>query len=110
MIQVKVFTDEDDVCMGFYSSGHAGMAESGQDIVCAAASVLMINTVNAIDEFTDDLTSLVTDEDDGMLDFQVKEYPSPETSLLLDAMILGLESMADNENYQEYIQLTFEEV
>ncbi len=33
---------------------HAGYAEEGQDIVCAAVSVLMINTVNSLDAFTDD--------------------------------------------------------
>ena len=31
----------------FISKGHAGYAEAGQDIVCAAVSALIINTVNA---------------------------------------------------------------
>ena len=30
--------------------------------------------------------------------------------LLLNTMILGLKGMADDENYEEYIDLTFEEV
>ncbi len=30
--------------------------------------------------------------------------------LLLNAMILGLEQMVDDDNYAEYIDLTFEEV
>ena len=32
----------------FVSKGHAGYAEEGQDIVCAAVSVLVINTVNSL--------------------------------------------------------------
>ena len=34
------------------------MHEEGQDIVCAAVSVLVINTVNAIEQFTDDRAML----------------------------------------------------
>ena len=34
--------------------GHAGYAEPGQDIVCAAVSALVINTINAIEAFTED--------------------------------------------------------
>ena len=33
----------------FVSKGHAGYAEEGQDIVCAAVSVLVINTVNSLE-------------------------------------------------------------
>ena len=36
------------------SRGHAGYAEEGQDIVCAAVSALIINTVNSLETFTDD--------------------------------------------------------
>ncbi len=48
--------------LGFKAHGHAGFSEEGQDIVCAAVSVLTINTLNAIEKFADDRTSLVSDE------------------------------------------------
>ena len=38
----------------FESKGHAGYAEEGHDIVCAAVSVLVINTVNSFEAFTED--------------------------------------------------------
>ena len=38
----------------FISKGHAGYAEAGQDIVCAAVSALIITTVNSLEKFTDD--------------------------------------------------------
>ena len=50
----------------FTTSGHAGYAPEGQDIVCAAASVLTINTINAIDKFTGDPMQYVcSDRTDG---------------------------------------------
>ena len=33
-----------------------------RDIVCAAASALIINTINAIERYTSDETSVVTDD------------------------------------------------
>ena len=40
--------------VGFSSKGHAGYAEEGYDIICAAVSVLTVNTINSIEKFTDD--------------------------------------------------------
>ena len=95
---------------GFKTYGHAGFSDEGQDIVCAAASVLIINTVNAIEKCTEDRTSLVSDDAEGVIDYSLKERPSKEAELLLDTMVLGLTEMSDDENYAEYIDLTFEEV
>ena len=58
MIQVTVFTKK---CAGTVSdyeysgvrlSGHAGFDDSGRDIICAAVSTLVFNTVNSIEVFT----------------------------------------------------------
>ena len=40
--------------LDFLSKGHAGYAEEGQDIVCAAVSALIITTVNSLEEFTEE--------------------------------------------------------
>ena len=110
MIHVTIYQNQKDEYIGFSARGHAGFAESGEDIVCAAASVLMINTVNAIEAFADDKTSLVSDDMEGLIDFRLQAHPSKEAALLLNAMILGLKEMADDSNYSEYIQVRFEEV
>ena len=96
MIRVTIYKNEKHQCVGFKAHGHAGFSEEGQDIVCAAVSVLTINTLNAIEKFADDRTSLVSDES--------------KAKLLLDAMVLGLEEIAEDENYREYMDLTYEEV
>lgn len=96
--------------MGFRAAGHAGMAESGQDIVCAAASVLMINTLNAIERYTDVKTSELSEEESGVIEFRITGESVHDADLLLKTMILGLEEMADNDEYCEYIHVEFEEV
>ena len=90
-------------------NGHAEYADPGQDIVCAAASILVINTINAIEEFTEDDASLISEDEMGMISYHLN-HPSKDAQLLLNTMILGLEQMVDDDNYAEYIDLTFEEV
>ncbi len=108
MTQVTIYKNELDECVGFKAYGHAGYDEEGYDIVCAAISILTINTINAIDSFTDDRTSVVSDEDEGCIDYRLLDRPSKEATLLLDTMVLGLETMVAN--YENYIDLKFEEV
>ena len=110
MIHVTIFQNKYKECVGFQTEGHAEYADPGQDIVCAAASVLIINTMNAIELYTEDAFSVFSDEETGMISWHLEGDPSKEAGLLLNTMILGLKGMADDENYEEYIDLTFEEV
>ena len=48
--------------LDFLSRGHAGYAEEGQDIVCAAVSALIITTVNSLEEFTEEQIEAEADE------------------------------------------------
>ncbi len=108
MTQVTIYNNELDEIVGFKAYGHAGYDEAGYDIVCAAISVLTINTVNAIDAYADDRTSLITDELDGSMEYKILDRPTAEATLLLNTMVLGLESIV--QNYENYIDLKFEEV
>ena len=109
MIHVTIFQNKYKECVGFQTKGHAEYANPGQDIVCAAASIQVINTINAIEEFTEDDASLISEDETGMISYHLN-HPSKDARLLLNAMILGLEQMVDDDNYAEYIDLTFEEV
>ena len=109
MTEVTIYKNEKNECVGFRAYGHAGYAVEGEDIVCAAISILTINTMNAIEAYTNAKCSLISDDEQGMLDFQI-ENPTKESTLLLNTMILGLESMVNDEDYAEYIDLKFEEV
>ena len=68
MIQVIVKKQNGNIT-GFHMEGHAGYADRGSDIVCASISVLAINCVNSIEEFTEDSFSEGMDEERGMISF-----------------------------------------
>ncbi len=50
MIRARFFVSE-GAFTGFELSGHAGLAESGRDVACAAVSSAVQLTVNLLDEF-----------------------------------------------------------
>ena len=43
MIQVNILRDRNEVVKGIDINGHAGYAEYGQDVICAAVSALVLN-------------------------------------------------------------------
>ena len=105
MITVTVYKHSDEF-KGFRCEGHAGYAQEGEDIVCAAVSVLTVNTVNSIEAFTEDAFS--GEEKDGFVSCMLTGCVSGETRLLMDSMVLGLSHIKNN--YDDYIQLRFKEV
>ena len=110
MIHVTIYQNENSECVGFRTEGHAGYSEKGSDVVCAAASMLVINTINAIEQYAKDPCSVINNDEVGLIAYYlVNGYPSADAGLLLNTMILGLVNMADDDNYAEYIDLTFEE-
>ena len=110
MTNVTIYTKSstDDI-VGFRTEGHAGYADAGYDIICAATSVLVINTINSIEQFTDSDCKVTTDEDNAIIQLMVQSSTqSKELSVLLKALVLGLSTIADNNPY--YLSITFEEV
>ncbi|MCR5807661.1 MAG: ribosomal-processing cysteine protease Prp [Oscillospiraceae bacterium] len=51
MIYAEFYFKDDDTPVGFKVSGHAGWAESGSDIVCAAVSSAVELTCNTVTDF-----------------------------------------------------------
>ena len=88
---------------GFSSKGHAGYAESGYDIVCAAVSVLTVNTINSIEKFTDD--AFKVEAKDGLVRWKFTEFPlSEQAKLLMDSLVLGLENIQETYG-KKYIKI-----
>nr|WP_317284001.1 ribosomal-processing cysteine protease Prp [uncultured Sellimonas sp.] len=110
MIKITIYQNDKSEYVGFRTKGHAGYDEYGKDIVCASASVLVINTINSIEAFTEDQISVRADEESGEICFRLQNSPSKEAALLLSAMVLGLQNMADEKEYRNYIDLRFREV
>lgn len=109
MIRIIIYKNYQDEYTGFRSEGHAGFADRGQDILCAAVSALVINTVNSIDRLTSDRIDLDINEKKGLIAVRFEKKPSPQSVLLMDALILGL-SEIKNDYGDDYITLNFKEV
>ena len=90
---------------GFSISGHAGYSESGKDIVCAAASAMMLMTVNGITEVVGHPAFLQTGENEVILKLR---YPDAKAQTLLDSFFLQLSGL--ELDYPEHIKLSDLEV
>jgi uncharacterized protein YsxB (DUF464 family) len=88
------------------SKGHAGFADAGEDIVCAAISVLMINTMNSVEKFTEDGIVATCDEDRAILRLEFKDTPSHEADLLLKSFELGVNSIFEQYG-KKYLNIKF---
>ncbi len=109
MTHVVIFKTRQGDYTGFHCVGHAGSAEYGKDIVCASISVLVINTLNSIGEFTDERYQLRTNEDDGLIECKFEQKVNDKTELLLDSMVLGLKQIKSQYG-KKYLDLKFKEV
>lgn len=109
MINVTFFKDSSNQFVGFEFKGHAGADEYGKDIVCAAVSVLVINTINSIEKFTNDGFVCDSDEESGLMRFHLQDKLSNESSLLLKSLYLGIEGILSEDN-EQYITLIVKEV
>lgn len=109
MITVTIYKDQTGHYKGFQTNGHAGSAAYGKDIICAAVSMLIINTINSMDTLLHESFSCVENEDNGMIRLDFKQIPSEGSRILMDAMILGLNEVK-HQYGKKYILLKFEEV
>ncbi len=109
MIKVTFYTDSSHNYTGFSLKGHAGFAEAGKDIICAAVSALTFNTINSVEELTEDHFELEMDEKKGLIDFSITDVISSESKVLLNSLVIGLEGIKEEDN-EQYIQIVFKEV
>ena len=103
-----MFFNDKQQYTGFEVNDHAAFSYAGKDIVCAGISILVINTINSIESFTDDFISYDVDEKTGYIRFSLDGEGSAESKVLLQAMVLGLSEL--EKQYKKYLKLKFEEV
>ena len=107
MINITIYQDADGV-KRVSSRGHAGFAEYGSDVVCAAVSMLFINTLNFLevmvgDEYIDNEVS------PGVIDRSFPKGLSHDGQLIMDSMIFGLKE-TEKQYGSKYITLSIKEV
>ena len=110
------FFKRDGVYYGFEEQGHAGYAESGDDIVCAAVSAMTMLIVNAIEvsyasdvEYTidEDTTDIKVLARGALAEFEEDEKKRFAISGLIEAYYLQLNDML--EEYYDYLDVTEKE-
>ncbi len=109
MIQVVVWRDSGQQIRGIDLDGHAGYGEEGEDIVCAAVSALVLNMANSVEAFTEDAFSGEAAAEGGGFSFHFTGEISPESKLLMDSLILGLNQIRE-EYGEQYINIRLKEV
>ncbi len=111
MIIARIFRNSKQEIWGFQINGHSGYAETGSDIICAAVSVLAINTVNALEQLVG--MTPITETAEGLLTCEIatirgNETSSSEAELLLKTLELGLESIVASYGKQ-YLKIVSEQ-
>lgn len=110
------FFKRDGVYYGFEEQGHAGYAESGDDIVCSAVSAMTMLIINAIEvayasdvEYTidEDTTDIKVVARGALAEFEVDEKKRFAISGLIEAYFLQLNDML--EEYYDYLDVSEQE-
>ncbi|MCT4661626.1 MAG: ribosomal-processing cysteine protease Prp [Tissierellales bacterium] len=108
MVRVELLKHDHQV-FGYEVSGHAGYAESGQDIVCSAVSILAYTGINTLlDRYE---CSITYEIDEGYILLKLEQETlenCKEASVVLETIAVGFESIL--ESYPEYITLKSREV
>ena len=93
--------------------GHAGFSLSGSDIVCASISILVINTINSIEELAKEEIVTESDENEGYIECHFPNQINDKTKLLMDSMVLGLKNIEQNygkRKKKKFFELIIKEV
>ena len=101
-------TDAGDYA-GFTCEGHAGYAEKGEDIICAAISILTINTVNSLDLLAKEPMETSESEEQGFISATFSQTPGEKGRLLMESYILGISEIF-NKYGKRYVCLEFKEI
>lgn len=112
-MNVTTFYSNKGQYIGFNSIGHSGYAQQGEDIVCAAISVLTQNTVNALEYFIGIKNlNCKLNEKNGEIKLRLadalEQNAMHDAQVLLQALYLGLVNL--QETYPNYIKILTEEV
>ena len=92
-----------------YVRGHAGFAQEGEDIVCAAISALTINTVNCLEEIVKEEMVTESSEDGAVIGIVFPKVPGKEATLLVDCLLHGLKDIR-RQYGRQYLNIEIKEV
>ena len=109
MTTIIIEQTKDGIYRGVTTFGHAGYADYGNDIVCASMSILLITTLNYIEDRLQIPVEQKENDETGFTSTKfLKELPI-EGIAVIDSMIYGLQ-MIQQQYGTKYLALKFEEV
>jgi uncharacterized protein YsxB (DUF464 family) len=97
VIQVEIVVDHRGALQGFSVSGHAGSGPRGEDLVCAAVSVLF-RTAARILQLQPDVEVQGRLEKNGMMELQIEEVSAERRQWLVglsDFLIRGVRDLQE---------------
>ena len=107
MIRVAFFRKEGRI-VGFESEGHAGYADSGYDIVCAAVSALLITCVNGLESVAHVTPAVRQNDEVGYLKAELPdcldEAQRHDAGVVLDVVEQGIQAIA--QQYPEFVRVS----
>ena len=101
MIKLKIATDEHGISL-ISMQGHAEYDQYGKDIVCSAASTIIIGGINAIAQLGY-LSFISYKVDAGDVELKINNTESAELQIILNTLLVQFQSI--EESYPKYIQV-----
>ncbi len=109
MTKIVICKDRNGAYRQLSCLGHAGFASYGNDVVCASISVLVINTINALEQLAGEVFETFVNEEDGTICCDFTSPLQERSIFLLDTLVFGLQNI-QKEYGKKYLQVKFEEV
>ncbi len=100
MIRIRVTRKAGEI-VSLVCQGHAGYAEEGRDIVCAAVSVLAFTCANALESVAQ--VQAKVEEKDGFLSIFLPENAGHDAQTVMNTVLQGIRDLCDA--YPTYLQL-----
>ena len=114
MTTIIIRKDNNNSYKGFICMGHAEYAKKkwfgkNLDILCAAISVLVISTINSLEELAGEALEVAQNEETGFIKCDFKNTLQEKSIFLVDSMVFSLENLS-RQYGEKYLQVKFEEV
>jgi uncharacterized protein YsxB (DUF464 family) len=109
MIKVCLARDSQGFIQEFSIEGHAGYADCGKDIVCAAISAIAYTALGALQELAGICNYI---EKDGFIKCnmpkEIEQHSKYKAQIILDAMTIGFKQI--EQEYKKHVMVLEKEV
>lgn len=101
MTKVNVVQDSNDIIVNIHINDHAGFAEYGNDIVCAAISSIIFGTLNALVHYGCNQKQIIVDDSKASIHISLND----ENDLQVVAQTMLIQLQTIQESYPDYIKI-----